>query len=330
MKRAIFHRHGKPEDVIELIEEPDPVPGPGQVRVRNKVMTMNPADLLTIEGRYGAEPITLPATPGAGAWGVVDAVGDGVTRLQVGDAVLPVGGGLWRDTVVLPERMAPKAPPGADPEQAAMMRANPGTAHLMLTAMTPLQPGDWVVQNAANSNVGRMVIRFARDMGVKTANIVRRADVADLLRADGADAVIVDDGRTDLAATIAAATGTAPKLALDAVGGSATGALAAALAQRGVVVVYGLLSGQDSEVGARDLVFRDVTVRGFWLADWYATASTDEMRALHGFLADKLADGTIHASVEARYPLSRIKEAVAHAARGGRDGKIILTGDDNA
>lgn len=330
MKRAVFRRHGPPEQVIEIVEEDDPMPGPGEVRVRNRVMTINPADLLTIEGRYGAEPMTLPATPGVGAFGVVDAVGAGVTRLEPGDAVLPVGGGLWADTVVLPERMAPRAPSGADPEQAAMMRANPGTAYLLLTSITGLSPGDWVVQNASNSNVGRMVIRFAREMGLHTVNIVRREDVRATLLADGADAVIVDDGRTDLQAAITQAAGTRPRIAFDAVGGAATAALAQAVEDRGTVVVYGLLSGSDCGVGARDLVFRDIRVRGFWLADWYGTATPAEMRELHDFLESRLAEGVIHSEVEARYGLDRIKEAVAHAARGGRNGKIILTGDQDA
>lgn len=330
MRRAIFRRHGDPADVIEVIEEPDPIPGPGQVRVRLQVMTINPADLLNIEGRYGAEPVRLPATPGVGAYGIVDAVGEGVARLAVGDAVLPVGGGLWADTVVVPERMATKAPDGADPEQAAMMRANPATAEIMLTGIVPLSPGDWVVQNAANSAVGRLVIRYAREKGLKTVNIVRRADVVGLLVADGADAVIVDDGG-DLTAAIRATTGgAAPRLALDAVGGRATAALAAAVADRGTVAVYGLLSGQDSRVGARDLVFRGVTVRGFWLADWYANATPDQMRDLHAVLTARLAAGDTVQAVEARYPLSRVKDAVAHAARGGRNGKILLTGEHDA
>ena len=329
MNRALFTNHGDPAEVIELIEEADPTPGAREVRVRTKVMTINPADLLSIEGRYGAEPLTLPATPGVGAYGIVDAIGEGVTRLAVGDAVLPVGGGFWADTLILHERMAPKAPKEADPEQAALMRANPGTAHLMLTDMVDLQPGDWVVQNAANSNVGRMVIRFAREMGLHTVNIVRRADVAEALRADGADAVIVDEGQ-DIAAEISEAAKDAPKLALDAVGGAATRALAASLADRGTVVTYGLLSGQPNEADARDVVFRDIRLRGFWLFDWYRTATPDKMRDLHGFLEAKLADGVLNTDVDARYPLSQIKEAVAHAARDGRNGKILLIGDKNA
>lgn len=325
MKRALFRQHGNPSEVLEVVTEPDPVPGPGQVRVRLKVMTINPADLLSIEGRYGAEPLALPATPGVGGWGIVDAVGEGVKRLAVGDAVLPLGPGQWADTLVVHERMAPKAPPGADPEQAALMRANPATAELMLSDIVPLRNGDWVVQNAANSAVGRLVIRFARERGLHTVNIVRRADVVDGLRAEGADAVIVDDGGDLPAAILAATGGIRPRLALDAIGGRATAALAAAVATGGTVAVYGLLSGQAPQAEARDLVFRDVHLRGFWLAAWYGAADPEAIRDLHAGLAARLARGETHQAVEARYPLDRVRDAVAHAARPGRNGKIMLT-----
>lgn len=330
MKRVIFRQHGDPVDVIEVIEEPDPQPGPNEVRVRNRVMTINPADLLSIEGSYGAEPLALPATPGVGAWGVVDAIGDAVTRLAVGDAVLPVGNGFWSDTLILHERMAPKAPEGADPQQAALMRANPGTAYLLLTDMVALSPGDWIVQNAANSNVGRMVIRFAHEMGLHTINIVRREDIVDALKQDGADVVIVDKGDVDLAEAIRGAAKARPKLALDAIGGEATGALAKAVDDRATVVVYGLLSGEDHRIAARDTVFRNVRLRGFWLFDWYRTTTPEKMHDLHGFLERKLAEGVLHTEVDSTYPLERIKEALDHAARGGRNGKILLTGDTNA
>jgi len=240
-----------------------------------------------------------------------------------------VGGGLWADTVIVHEWMAPKAPNGADPEQAALMRANPGTAYLMLTDIISLTRGDWVIQNAANSNVGRMVIRFAREMGLHTVNIVRRDDVVSTLIEDGADVVLVDNGKINLAEAITKATKNPPTLALDAIGGSATGTLAASLGQGGTLVTYGLLSGEDHVISARDVVFRGIQLRGFWLFDWYQTATPEKVRDLHSFLEAKLAAGVLHTDVDARYPLSRIKEAVTHAGRGGRNGKILLTGDDN-
>ena len=146
----------------------------------------------------------------------------------------------------------------------------------------------------------------------------------------GATVVIVDDESSNLSARLSEAATQAPKLALDARGGNASAALASTLANRGLLVVYGLLSGIDSTIGARDLVFRDITTRGFWLADWYATAEPDQIRQLHGFLAEQLEAGTITSAVDARYPLEQIKDALAHAAQGGRNGKIVLTGTHHA
>ncbi|GHF45588.1 zinc-dependent alcohol dehydrogenase family protein [Seohaeicola zhoushanensis] len=328
MKTLVYDRHGDPTEVLRLVEAPDPLPGPGEVRLRLRVMTINPADLLTIEGSYGAEPEPLPDTPGHGAYGIVDAVGEGVDRLAPGDAVLPVGRGLWTDTLILDARMAVPAPAGIDPEQAAMMRANPSTADIMLRDYRDLAPGDWVVQNAANSAVGRLVARFARDRGIRTVNIVRRDGLADDLKAEGADVVLVDKGDNDLADRILAATGgIRPKLALDAVGGASTAALAASLEKGGAVVVYGLLSGEPCALDARDLVFRDITVTGFWLSDWFAKADRDAIRRLNGFLAEQMAQGRLHTEVAARYPLSQHREAMAHAAAAGRDGKILFVGE---
>ena len=323
MRRVVFEALGRPEDMVKVIEEPDPSPGPGQVRLRLKIMPINPADLLRIEGRYGDARETLPGTPGAEAYGVVDMIGEGVEGVEIGQAVMPLGVGCWADAYIADARAMIPAPAGVDPEQAAMLKANPATAEAML-GLVGLEPGDWVAQNAANSAVGRLVIRFAKEKGLKTANVVRREELVGILKADGADAVIVDDGG-DVAAAIAAHG--APKLAFDAVGGAATGVLAAAMAKGGTVVNYGLLSGEDPKVGARDIVFRDVKLRGFWLSAWFASVSGRDVFDLYGRLMNRLLAGGFHTEVEARYPLERVAEAVAHAGRAGRGGKILLTAE---
>ncbi|MEM8756076.1 MAG: zinc-dependent alcohol dehydrogenase family protein, partial [Pseudomonadota bacterium] len=313
---------GEPASRVKLIEEPDPEPGPGEVRLSVKAAPIHPADLLRIEGRYGSAPEPLPATPGAEAFGVVEKLGEGVEGLAVGQTVLPLGAGCWADKLISPAKALIHVPADVDPEQAAMFKANPATAEAML-GLVPLEPGDWVAQSAANSAVGRLVIRFAKARGLRTVNVVRRADVADALKADGADAVVVDGGG-DLAGAIAA-TGAAPKLALDAVGGRVTGALARAAAPGATVAVYGLLSGDEAQVDLRDLVFRRIALRGFWLADWFAASSGREVRALYAALMERLQAGAFETAVEARYPLERVAEAVAHAGRSGRSGKILLT-----
>jgi NADPH:quinone reductase-like Zn-dependent oxidoreductase len=121
-----------------------------------------------------------------------------------------------------------------------------------------------------------------------------------------------------------ATAGSRPRLALDAIAGPATRRLAAALAPGGIVVNYGMLSHAPCEIDANDLVFRDVSVRGFWLTQWFAAAPPAERRRLHDRLCGFVLDGTIAVPVEATYPLAEVKAALAHAARPHRHGKILL------
>ncbi|MEJ2175594.1 MAG: zinc-binding dehydrogenase, partial [bacterium] len=143
------------------------------------------------------------------------------------------------------------------------------------------------------------------------------------LKAYGADVVLVDG--PDLDARARAATGGAPlPLAIDAVGGAATQRLARCVDEKGVVVNYGLLSGDPCMMDGRDTVFRDVSLRGFWLRRWFAETPSAEIGKLYEKLAALIDDGTLKVDVEKVYPLAQIKDAVSHAAREARSGKILL------
>lgn len=322
-----FSRFGKAHEVAELVELPDPGrPEAGEVVVDVEASPINPSDLLQFEGRYGAEPPPLPVFAGGESVGVVREVGAGVTHLAPGNRVLLLfaGRGNWRTRVkAKAERLF--ALPEADPLQLAMLAVNPATAQRMLQDFVSLAPGDWVIQNAANSGVGHSLIRLAKAAGLRTLNVVRREGLAAELTALGADAVLVDG--PDLAARVLAKTGRAnrPRLAIDAIGGEATMRLGQSLADEGVAVNYGLLSGQPCAMHPSDLVFRDVTLRGFWLAKWFATATPALLKTTYEALAQRVVDGTIHVPVEATYPLAQVKEALAHAAREGRGGKVLIT-----
>ena len=211
-----------------------------------------------------------------------------------------------------------------------MIKANPATAEAML-ALVDLKPGDWVIQNAANSAVGRFVILAAKQKGYKVAAIVRRPDVVKQLQDDGADVVLVADDATsldDLLKELATVAGDdRPRLAFDAIGGYATNQLAACMAQGGLIANYGLLSGKPCEVDANHLVFRRLTLRGFWLADWFADTSPDQVQQTYRALTSLIREGRISANIEAKYPLSEIKAALAHAAKPGRNGKVLLVPD---
>jgi mitochondrial enoyl-[acyl-carrier protein] reductase / trans-2-enoyl-CoA reductase len=325
MLAAQVRAFGQPESAIEAVEQPDPgEPGPDEVIVEAEYVPINPADLLNLEGRYGAAPPALPMTPGAEGVGRIAKVGSNVRHVKPGDRVLLPGPGTWRERIKAPAKVVFALPEKVDPKQLAMLRVNPPTAYLMLHGVVTPEPGQWVIQNAANSGVGHCLIRLARLAGVKTVNVVRREELVAPLRAYGGDVVLTDGPDLDARVRAAIGDGNLP-LAIDAVGGSATQRLARCVSDGGTVVNYGLLSGEPCMVDGRETVFRDVKLQGFWLRKWYADTPPAQVAALYRKLSAMVADGTLAVEVEAVYPIRRIKEAVAHAARGGRSGKILIS-----
>jgi NADPH:quinone reductase-like Zn-dependent oxidoreductase len=185
MRAVRFAAFGDPADVLAIEDLPAPAPGPGQVLVRMRVRPINPSDLFAIRGQYGILA-RLPATAGMEGAGVVEALGDGVTQLQVGQFVVPLsGGGTWQEYLVADAGALLLVPPGLGEREAAMLLVNPTTAWLLLNEVLRVEPGAWVLQNAANSAVGRFVIQLSRQAGFRTINVVRRRDVIDELLARG-------------------------------------------------------------------------------------------------------------------------------------------------
>ncbi len=315
---------GPPETAVRLVARPEPgEPGADEVVVAADLAPINPSDLLNIQGLYGAKRPKLPLIPGGEGVGRIVQRGAGVTQLNVGDRVLLPGPGTWRERFRVPARSLIALPEGVDPQQLAMLRVNPPTAFLLLHDFVPPQAGHWVIQNAANSGVGHCLIRLARDAGLKTVNVVRRPELVAPLQAFGADIVLVDG--PDLRRRVREAIGNGTlRLAIDAVGGTATERLARCVDDDGIVVNYGALSGEPCRVDTRDTVFRNVTLRGFWLVRWYAVTPPEVVAATYRTLAAKVAEGTLTVDVEAVYPFREIGQALAHAARPGRSGKVLL------
>ena len=326
MKAVLVTRFGPAAEVAEVVDVPAPgPPRPGEVLLDILAAPINPSDFLVFQGRFGATPPPLPAPAGGEAVGQVAALGEGVDNLKIGDRILALhaGRGNWRQRVLAPAAGVRPLPAAADPLQLAMLAVNPTTALHMLTQFVTLTPGEWLIQNAGNSAVGHCVIWLARQRGLRTVSVVRRADQIDPLLATGGDIVLADG--PDLPDRVSAAVGGQPiRLGLDAVAGSATARLGRCLAPRGTLVVYGLLSSPDCTVPASDLVFRDITVRGYWFTPWFERASAEERAALYEELGARVVDGTIRVTIEACYPLQRVREALTHAARPDRRGKILL------
>lgn len=324
MKAIQMTGYGTPSEVCQCIEVDDVgEPGPGEVVIAIEAAAINPADLLTIEGKYAYRP-PLPAALGIEGAGRIAAVGEGVDNPAVGDRVMSLARANWTERVRVKAGLAVPMPADADMLQLGMMKANPATAHLMLRDYVELETGDWVIQNAANSGVGRYLIALARRRGLKTVNLVRRESLARELQDIGADAVVLDGD--DVAERVAAATGGAAiKLAIDAIAGPATMRLADCLADDGVVVNYGLLSGEPCMVRSEHTVFHDISLKGFWLAKTMGVMAPEDLMAMYDDLSALIADGTLSVPVEATYGLDEIAAALDHAGREGRGGKVVLT-----
>ncbi|MEK9724264.1 MAG: zinc-dependent alcohol dehydrogenase family protein [Rhodospirillaceae bacterium] len=324
MKAIEFTAYGVPHIVCRCVEVPDaPAPGDREVTVMVEAAAINPADLLIFEGRYpGPKP---PAHQGVEGAGRVTAVGAGVSDLAVGDRVMLLGRDNWVQYQTVPAAHAIRLPQALDILQAAQIKANPPSAMLMLRDYQDLAPGHWVIQNAANSAVGRHVIRLAHAKGIKTVNVVRRESLAAELTALGADIVLVDSD--NLAERVRAEIGAEARLplAIDAVAGASCLHLADCLSDGGTVVNYGFLSGEPCMLTPTHTIIKQITLVGFWLVKGLFAGPRDVIEATYAEVAQLFIDGVLHSPVEATYTLDQVREALAHAKRDGRHGKIVFT-----
>ena len=309
---------GNPVECLEFvqIEEP-PAPGPGEALIGVEFSPINLNDLLVVRGTYPLRP-KLPSVIGNEGVGRILALGPDVHNVRVGDRVLtPLYGFAWAERIVVPADGLFALPVDVDPQQLAMLTINPPTAALLLSEFVDLQPGDWVIQNAANSGVGRAVIAFAKARGFKTINLVRRPELIDELKALGGDLVVLDtnEGLNQVKAVLGAA---APRLAIDGVGGSSAATLINLLGRDGTIVAYAALSNTPLSISAIALIFKRISVRGFFLSDPEHAA---KIQPIVVEAAQLLRSDRLYVPVAATYPLSAIKDAVAHVERGG---KVLL------
>ena len=313
---------GSKPPALSVEKMPALEPGANEVLVRMLAAPINPADLNVIEGTYGELP-SLPCTIGNEGVGVVERVGSSVVGFVLGLSVLPLAFGTWAEQMLVPAEALVELPEGLDPLQAAMLTVNPATAWRMLHDFVPLQPGDWIVQNAANSGVGRSVIQLAKALGLRTLNVVRRAELIDELRVSGADVVVTEDTNLRVEAS-ALCGGVLPRLGLNAVGGASALNVANALGAGSPHVTYGAMGRQPLKIPNGLLIFKNISFRGFWLRRWKETASRAEVRSTYETLAAYLAAGVLHTPVHKVFPLDQALEAISEASQEKRTGKVLL------
>jgi NADPH:quinone reductase-like Zn-dependent oxidoreductase len=313
-----------PARAITLNSAPDLTVDPDSVLVAVEAAPINPTDIAFHGSCFGANP-HLRQTLGAEGVGRVLDAGAAVDPVLVGRRVLILPSfvqGTWGDQVVVAARNVVPVSESADALQLAMLPCNAGAAWSLLHDYATVERGEWVGLTLANSGVGQAVIALARRAGIKTLAIVRGDLAALQVRERGAELVIIDGPA--LGDRILEALGPARLRVLFDGGAQDLHELARAVADGGSIVTYAAVRGRSPELPLADLI-RGVSLRGFFVLRWIRMTPREALVGVYAELAELVEAGALNTAVEATYPLERYREAIDHAARAKRSGKVLFT-----
>lgn len=323
MKSATYDEFGKPTEVLRFDERPTPEPAADEVRVKTNLASIHNHDLLTIRGQYGFKP-TLPAIGGSEAVGVIDAVGEDVKDLKVGQRVAAASvQATWAEYFVASQDMVFPIPDDLDDKMAAQLIAMPLSA-LMLLEFLNTQSGQWVIHNAANGAVGKSLAQLASARGIKTINVVRSDDAIKELENLGIKNNVNtsdDDWKEQVKNIIGDEVISA---AVDSVGGADSGDLLSLLGHGGIFAVFGAMSGKPITLNPTDVIFKQATLKGFWGSKISQEMSVSNKKRLVHELIDRAVDGTLKLPVEAVFDLKDVLDAVDGKLQKEKNGKVLL------
>ena len=321
MKRAVYSQFGTPEKVLSWQEVERPQPGPGQVLVRMVLSPVHNHDLMTIAGHYGFKP-SLPAVPGTEAVGIVEALGEGVTNLKVGQRVAGGAEAAWADYYLANAARLVPVPDSVSDETACQLVSMPLSAKMLLDTLG-VKAGDWIALNAANGAVGKLVAQYGRELGINVLGLVRRAAAVDEMARLGIANVVAEGG--DWRETVKAMTGGAPIIrGIESLGGEGTSDLASVLADGAELISFGAMTGRPLKLPAGELLFRGLTVKGFWGAK--PPVKPERIGELLGELVRDAASGKLVLEIEKAYPVEEVAEAARASGEPGRKGKVAIRG----
>ena len=329
MRAIVITKPGGPE-VLELRDVPTPEPCPGQVRVRIRASAVNRADLMQVRGMYPAPPDAPQDIPGLELAGEVDAVGEGGTELAKGDRVFGVvGGGAYAESVVVHARTLARIPAELDFVQAAAVPEAFITAYDAMVLQAELAAGDVVLVHAAGSGVGTAALQIARAIGARSIGTVRSEAKLERARALGMNdgvVVVTKDGRPQFAAKVMDLTGgRGADVCLELVGGNYVPESLQALAEKGRLVLVGLLAGIGAEIDLARVLRRRLRMFGTVLRARPLEEKILAAQVLQHRLAPLFASGTLKPIVDRVLPLEKAGEAHAYVAANEGFGKVVLT-----
>ncbi|AIK86435.1 NADPH:quinone oxidoreductase [Corynebacterium glutamicum] len=322
--RAITHNtFGDPADVLQVTEKEIPTPGPGQVRIQVTLATIHNHDLWTVKGSYGFVP-DLPAAAGTEAVGIVDALGEGVEGLQVGQRVASgTSFGIWAEYALVDASGLIPVPEQLSDESAAQLVAMPFSA-ISLLDFLDMKPGEWLIQNSANGAVGRMLAQLAESRGIHVVGLVRRDAGVQELAAQNISGVVSTETPGWEKQVEEITGGASIAVALDSVGGSSTADLVKLLGEGGTLVSFGAMGNPIMEIPSGPVIFKHITVKGFWGSKVSREMPAEKKTQLFGELIARILDGTLTLPVDSTFDAANIVPAVRASSEPGRAGKVLI------
>lgn len=322
----IHSQYGKPGDVVHTTTYELSKLEPKQVQIDMAYSPINPADINMLEGKYVIQP-ELPCVLGNEGVGIVTEVGDEVEGISKGDhVILPFRHtenwiGLWAETVLSPASEVIVIPKEIPLKQAAMLTINPVTALQLLTLFCDLEEGDTIVQNAANSGVGRWVIALAKSRGINTINLVRNMDLKDDLIELGATHVLED--HLGVSTKIKKLSDTI-SLGLNAVGGQSATEILKSLSEQTTCVTYGAMSKEPIQVNNGQLIYKNIWLTGFNRSKWTQEMPKEAVIDAYNTIIDFFVSSPFEIPIDTIYPMAKAEKAIIHASVGDRSGKILF------
>ncbi|WVZ74907.1 hypothetical protein U9M48_023023 [Paspalum notatum var. saurae] len=304
-KAVVYDEHGPPEQVLKVADVPPVEVGGRDVCVRMLAAPINPSDINRVEGVYPVRPPLPAAVGGYEGVGQVHALGPAVTApLSLGDWVIPSppSFGTWQTHIVKHESVWHKVRDDVPMEYAATVTVNPLTALRMLQDFVKLNSGDSIVQNGATSIVGQCVIQLAKVQGIHTINIIRdrpgSEEAKDKLKQLGADEVFTESQLNikDVKSLLGALP--VPALGFNCVGGNAASLILKFLRQGGTMVTYGGMSKRPVTVPTSYFIFKDISLRGFWLQKWMNSDKAEDCRIMIDYLLGLVHEGKLKYEME--------------------------------
>ena len=311
-------------DALTWKDVPTPDPKAGEVRVAIRAASLNFPDLLIVQGKYQMKP-TLPFVPGSEYAGVIDAIGEGVTHLALGDAVAAFGGlGGFATHACVDAALVMPLPKGFAFEDAAAFICTYGTTHHALLDRAALKPGETVLVLGAAGGVGTAAIQIAKAAGARVIAAASTDEKCAFCRELGADASINYSSGALREELKALTDGKGPDVVYDPVGGDLAEPVFRSIAWRGRYLVIGFAQGGIPSLPLNLALLKGASVVGVFWGDFARREPKNNARAL-AELASWYAQGRIKPVIDQTLPMSALPEAFARMGSRQVRGKLVLT-----